>query len=118
MLAKTKINALFWLFILSYLLVFWLKVSHYLPSGLIRSYFNDLLCIPIVLYSATWLLRLFFWNSTVVLNWAQIAVAVMLFSVFFEGYAPKYYPVHTGDVWDVICYVMGGVIFWKLSTLF
>lgn len=113
-----KVNLFFWLLIFSYSVTLYLKVTDILPTGLIRSYYNDLICIPIVLYVITWVLRLFFQNRLLHLDWVKILVAVISFSITFEWIGPKYNTLHTADIIDVVCYGIGGVVFWKFSDKF
>ena len=116
--SSIKVNIFFWLHILSYLITLYLKTTNVLSSGFWRSYFNDLICIPIILYCATWMLRLIFQQKNLKLDIAQIIFAVLVFSITFEWIAPKYYPIHTADILDVLCYTVGGIGFWYVSDKF
>jgi hypothetical protein len=115
---KVVINSVFWIFIFIYLWTLNAKVTGALSNGFFRNYLNDLLCIPIVLYLTTWLLRIIYRNVLIQLDTAKIVVAVITFSICFEWIAPNYHTVHTGDWIDVLCYSFGGVVFKILSPRF
>lgn len=116
--SSIKVNIFFGLLIISYLTTLYLKTTNVLSSGFWRSYFNDLICIPIILFCATWVLRLFFQNKHLKIDIAQIIFAVLVFSITFEWIAPKYYSIHTPDIIDVLCYAVGGIGFWYVSDRF
>lgn len=42
---------------------------------------------------------------------------VLLYSVVFEYYLPKQSYRYTGDVWDVVCYALGGIVFYILQKM-
>lgn len=42
---------------------------------------------------------------------------VVLYSVVFEFYLPKQSYRYTGDVWDVVCYALGGIVFYVLQKM-
>ncbi len=79
-----------------------------------NSYFNDLICIPFCLPIVLLLTRAVRLRShDEPPDIYELCFYLLLWSFFFEYIAPKYgrhlnYPV--GDLWDVVCYIMGGLI--------
>ncbi len=82
----------------------------------IKSYVNDLLCLPIVLEtcrrSASWILKI----PHLHLNSFTITSVCMYFSVYFEYYLPTFNTRYTSDWTDVLLYCFGGTIFYFLQN--
>lgn len=81
------------------------------------SYVNDVLVIPMVALlglHAVWLLKK---DYTMTLHWFSIFSLVILYSVVFEYYLPLQSTRYTGDIIDVACYSLGGLIFYGLQRL-
>ncbi len=89
-----------------------LKIYEVQVNGWIRNYLNDLLCIPLLLFVITGVLRLLFNRPHFQVDKWQILFAFLMVSIAFEWWAPQHYAVHTGDVWDVLAYGVGGIVFW------
>jgi hypothetical protein len=104
---------LFIFFYLVYFVGLVLKIYKWSVHWLMSNYLNDLLCLPLFLYTATWLLRVYFNRTTLQLDKWQILFALVVISVVFEWLAPLKYPMHTGDIWDVMVYTIGAIAFWK-----
>ncbi len=88
--------------------------SHQSPPWVFH-YLNDFLTIPIVAticLHGVWLLKK---NNAIRLNLYSILSLVALFSLYFEYYLPKQSDRYTGDIWDVICYFLGGIVFYILQ---
>jgi hypothetical protein len=67
------------------------------------------------------IIRLIKCDKTIVISTGMIFIQVLLVSVYFEWYLPKYKShVHpyTSDLWDVVMYVLGGILFWGLQQRF
>lgn len=80
-------------------------------------YLNDFLVIPmvgIVCLHGVWLIKN---DRTIRLNAFTVFSLVMMYSVFFEYYLPQQSGRYTADVFDVVCYVLGGVVFVILQKL-
>lgn len=80
-------------------------------------YLNDFLTIPIVAticLHAAWFLKK---DKSIRLNIFTIASLVILYSVYFEAYLPSVSVRYTADFWDVVCYFLGGLVFWVLQKL-
>lgn len=69
---------------------------------------NDFLTIPIVatlcLY-AIWFIKR---DKNIRLNIFTILSLVALYSLVFEYYLPQKSYRYTADIWDVVCYILGG----------
>lgn len=80
-------------------------------------YLNDFLVIPIVGFICLhvfWFLKK---DKTIRINTFLIFTLVVIYSVYFEVYLPKYSERYTADFWDVICYILGGITFYILQKL-
>lgn len=80
-------------------------------------YLNDFLAIPMVAtlcLHGVWLIKE---DRSIRLNGFAILSLVVLFSVVFEYYLPQQDHRYTGDVWDVVCYGLGGVVFYILQKM-
>src|SRR5262245_22366690 len=88
-------------------------------SAFLRGHFNDLLLIPCALPLVLWLQRRFdLRKHDGPPTWSEIALHVTLWSVLFEGIGPHFLRV-TGDVFDVLAYVIGGLlagVWWNLAA--
>lgn len=86
----------------------WLNIE--LPF-FFQNYAADIICIPLVLGSIQEIIRLIKWDNEFLLSLSMVIVGVVTFSVVFEYILPQYSAIYTADIWDVACYVLGGVIF-------
>lgn len=81
----------------------------------VSSYVKDFLVIPIVatisLHGVWWVKK----DKTLRLNGFSILSIVILYSIYFEYYLPKTSIRYTADIWDVVCYAIGGIIFYLLQ---
>lgn len=78
---------------------------------------NDFLAIPIIAtmcLHGVWLIKK---DQTLRLNSFTILSLVALFSFVFEYYLPQQDYRYTSDVWDVVCYGLGGIVFYSLQKL-
>ncbi len=94
-----------------------LKIFSVAAPQWIFSYVNDFLVIPMVAtisLHGIWLLKN---NKAIRLNGFTIASLVLLYSIYFEYYLPQTSPRYTGDIWDVLCYALGGLFFYILQQL-
>ena len=94
-----------------------LKLFNITNPSWVFHYLNDFLLIPIVgLVSlhAVWYIKK---DNTLRLNPLTILSLVTLFSVVFEYYLPQKSYRYTADVLDVICYFMGGVVFYFFQKI-
>lgn len=80
-------------------------------------YLNDFLAIPIIAtigLHGVWLIKQ---DKTLRLNGFTILSLVVLYSVVFEYYLPQQDERYTGDIWDVVCYGLGGLVFYVLQKM-
>lgn len=78
---------------------------------IINSYFTDLLCIPLVLGTVQALIRILKNNPHLKLTIPMIGFSVIAFAMAFEWWLPQQKTVYTADPLDVVCYVIGGLVF-------
>lgn len=78
----------------------------------IYSYLDDILCIPIVLYITSYIMRRIE-KDRVDFQFLSfhIYTAVVVFSIIFEIILPFISIRYTDDIMDVLCYALGGVVF-------
>ena len=79
---------------------------------LLSAYLDDLLCLPIVLTLTLLLMQRYvmrdggYWLPD-----SYLALAVLMFSVFFEGLLPLLSPAYVRDPVDVLAYTAGALLF-------
>jgi prepilin signal peptidase PulO-like enzyme (type II secretory pathway) len=79
----------------------------------VHSWLDDVLCLPVVLYAMLFIFRNFLlFDNAYSFPVVYIAGTVALYSFVFEYYLPKYTHRFTADIDDVICYAVGGLIFY------
>ena len=79
---------------------------------LVDSFLDPLLFLPILLQLILLERRFVFGKGApYVLSWFQILTVTVLVSVVCELLFPRWNPAFTADYIDVICYLLGGVIF-------
>ncbi|MDC8000006.1 hypothetical protein POV26_03080 [Aequorivita todarodis] len=86
-------------------------------SNWIFHHLNDFLTIPLVAtvcLHGVWLVKK---DKSIRLNIFTIFSLVALFSIFFEYYLPQQSHRYTGDIWDVLCYFLGGTAFYLLQKI-
>jgi len=76
----------------------------------IHGYFNDLLAIPLIIAFTSLLLQLFYYQkSENIISLPKIIFTVLLVTVYFEWYLPDQSTSYTRDLWDIVCYIVGGI---------
>ncbi len=90
------------------------KFEILLPK-LIRFYVNDFLIIPIVLYISLFVNQKFKRNTNIQVSLLNIIYLSILYSIIFEYWLPKFHPRYTTDFIDVVCYFLGGIVFYFLQ---
>lgn len=94
-----------------------LKIFSIAAPQWLFSYLNDFLVIPIITtisLHGIWLLK---GNKAIRLNGFTIGSLVVLYAIYFEYYLPQKSLRYTGDIWDVVCYALGGLVFYILQRL-
>jgi hypothetical protein len=88
----------------------WLIKPH-VHSAFMKNHFNDVLLIPCAL---PWLLLLERWmrlrKNDEVPTVGEIAMSLVIWSILFEVIGPHLMRRATGDPWDVVAYVAGGIV--------
>lgn len=79
---------------------------------LLSSYLDPLLAVPVIL-SIIYLVFRFIpaFRGYVVVTWGKALVLALALSVFFEIFAPRLKTGFYADVWDVVAYFAGAVLF-------
>ncbi|AKD02838.1 hypothetical protein POKO110462_01005 [Pontibacter korlensis] len=77
----------------------------------LHTHLGDLLSLPLTLTIALAAERLYFQNPYFILPLRFTLLALLLFSVAFEGLLPLLHSRYTADPWDVLAYAAGAVIF-------
>lgn len=100
-------------FLLSVLTYAFVKASAWQGNHwpFIHTQLADLLCMPIVLGIALFLMRKIKAKPAFVLNATQIIFTVAFYSLLFELLFPLISERQKGDFWDVIAYAIGAVAF-------
>lgn len=82
----------------------------------VQCYLADLLAIPLVLGLTNYLLKKYTSKPDFRLSPAKVLVACIYFSILFEWILPSFSSVYTADIFDVLCYFLGGGIYlWVTS---
>ncbi|MBA3899460.1 MAG: magnesium citrate secondary transporter [Bacteroidetes bacterium] len=79
----------------------------------IHAYLDDLLCMPVVLTLTLFILRWIIKSPDYTFSKKQVIFALLYFSFAFEVLLPLYSEKYTADVFDVLAYGIGAVIFYK-----
>ncbi len=102
----------------SWFILFFVWVAYQLQphqfsnNSLIHSYLDDLVVIPIVLGGILVIFRNLVFKSTVyTFPKARIWIVVAIFAAYFELIIPRFNTGFTADIFDVLCYAIGGLYF-------
>lgn len=93
---------------------------HYFSMSMpdwVSSYVKDLLVLPIVAticLHGVWILKK---DRDIRLDVFTIFTLVVMYSYLFEYYFPKQIYFYVSDPWDIVCYAMGGTIFYFLQKI-
>jgi hypothetical protein len=77
----------------------------------VRSYFADLLCLPILLSLATFFLQKMRLDKHFQLTTKMIFFVWLYVSIVFEVILPHFSIRYTADIWDVVAYAIGAIVF-------
>jgi hypothetical protein len=99
----------------------WLIKPH-VHSAFLRYHFNDLLLIPCALPLLLWMQRrLRLRTHDQAPTAGEITLYLAVWSILFEVIGPHLLRRATGDPWDVVAYVAGGILaglWWQRDKLF
>ncbi len=113
---KTKNFQAFLVFFISWL-IFHLSKNWIIFPIFLNSYLDDFLVVPMVLtfslfLQQTWVNPHFIYSKFFILS------VVIYFGILFEIILPKFIPAYTSDIYDLIAYFTGGIIFYILQNIF
>jgi len=108
---KRKIKYLFLLSVIYFTLFVFKKFGFYFP--IVSDYFSDLICIPVSLLFIEWFSSKIS-NKKLEIGNGHILVAILYFTIVFEFWMPSISKQYTSDNWDILCYFIGGGIYWLL----
>lgn len=111
------LHAVFITFIIIYAVVQFIGYNNYGVHPFITNHVNDIIVIPIIGTIALHVLWLVKRNYELRIGVLSLLSLVILYSVYFEYYLPQHTVRYTGDIWDVVCYSAGAVIFFILQKL-
>lgn len=80
----------------------------------VNNYFNDLVCLPIVLTICLCSVRIIKRNNIIALNSYEVVSVFILYSILFELVFPTFLERYTCDYWDILMYFLGSCIFYIL----
>lgn len=108
---KTITHPLFILLALVYILYYGLKQTDFIFPELISNYLADLLSIFLVNTFALWSIRKIKNKPYLELPPYLVLLSVVLFALFFEILLPYQSSVYIHDPWDILCYLISGLVF-------
>ncbi len=81
---------------------------------LVHSYFDDLLAMPVVLGITLQIMQwLYPSGNQLTFSKPQVLVGWVYFSIILELFLPWLSPTYTADIWDVLCYGIGSIAFYR-----
>lgn len=101
----------------AYFLVRYIRSTFRTPD-FIHYYLTDLLFVPAMATIALIVVRLLKRNPRIVIDARLVFLQTALISVYFEWYLPTYSSKanwYTGDLWDVLTYFCGAILFIMLQ---
>lgn len=118
---KWRPHIVFVLLMMFYLIVRFLRVKHPELPSFFKFQITDLIFVPAMCCFALIFIRFFKRDSSLLIPWYSVLIQVLIVSVLFEWYLPKFgYAdnIYTSDILDVIMYFLGGGIFILLQRFF
>lgn len=102
---------------LIFLGVQFLKYFSIIAPNWVFNHLNDFLVIPLVATASLYGVWFVKKDRSIRLNIFTVLSIVALFSFYFEYYLPLQSHRYTGDIWDVVCYFLGGMAFYFLQKI-
>lgn len=84
---------------------------------LVNNYLNDLLCIPLVLGTLTFIIRKIKHDPKFKLPLGFIFILSSYYAIYFEYYLPKINSRYTSDWIDIVLYFLGGILFYLFQRI-
>lgn len=111
---KLKPVTWFFLIMLLYFIVRYLRVNCSINSDFLNYYLTDLFFVPAMCFFSLSIIRWIKKDDTIEIKTWMILTQVVFVSIYFEWYLPDFknhiHP-YTSDFMDVIMYFLGGVLF-------
>jgi len=102
----------FWLFLSLFIGHQVLEKGMDIRITFLDNYLDDLLCMPLLL--SGWLAERYDLFNKKSIDPLEIVFLWLLMSVLFEVLLPQMFPQYTADIWDVVCYGIGGFLYYLL----
>ena len=83
---------------------------------IVNNYVNDLLCLPLVLGTLTFIIRYFKKDKYFTFPLPFVLYLGTYYSVYFEYYLPKVNPRYTADWIDVVLYFSSSIAFFIIQN--
>ena len=80
----------------------------YIP--ILDSYLDPFLAMPILLLILDWEME--FFRTRPQLNEVELLASFIIFSLIFEWLFPYLSAEFTGDLWDIVAYFLGGLLYY------
>lgn len=106
-----------WLLLMA-MFYFVIKISkQFIVIPFVHHYLTDLLFIPTQMLVCLIVVRFLKQNQSITIPFWLIVINVVLMSLLFEWYEPmiKNNTQQTADVFDVVMYVVGGILYYMLQ---
>jgi len=84
---------------------------------IIQGYFSDFLALPLMLGVILLAMKAYTKDPTYQLSVAKVVVAFLYISIVFEWILPLYREHFHSDVWDVVAYGMGALLFLWIQSI-
>ena len=85
---------------------------HYALPPVINNYVNDLLCLPLLLFTMEFIIKRLKKDKCFKFPIGFVIFLASYYSIYFEYYLPKINIRYTADWIDVVLYFIGGVAYY------
>lgn len=109
---KLRAISLFFLLMIIYFIIRYLRIDS--ESIFLKYYATDLLFVPTTCFLGLFFVRWLKRDDMLQVPYYQVILLVFGLSFYFEYYLPNYKSKpgwYTQDIWDVLMYVIGGLLF-------
>jgi len=98
-------------------LIFHLSKKWIIFPIFLSSYFDDFLVVPMVLTFSLFLQQIWV-NPLFIYSKFFILSVILYFGILFEIILARYIPAYTSDIFDLIAYFTGGIIFYIIQKFY
>ncbi len=88
------------------------KISHVALPNWVYFYLGDLLCMPFVLSLCLVAVRIIKNDDSLYIPLGPIIALTAFYALYFEWLLPQYNARYTGDIIDVVMYILGSALFY------